>query len=141
MRRSKHCLHLFCHEGGLVGRSLHHSNISAEVAKCVGVGHGVVVRSTPKLWAAQHGGASYLDPGTLDGPSVGVVHMDAAPAESDAVKFEYARFVRRHCLAHESYPGHRLQAVASRAACRLRRFIDDRLLIAGWAGYAVEVLH
>ena len=102
---------------------------------------GVVTAPLPALWQVQGASAVYLDPGPLAKASAGVVYLGESSVPEGPSGRDYADFVRRHTLAHETYPGHRLQAVASRAACRLRRFIDDRVLAEGWAVYAEDLLH
>ncbi len=102
---------------------------------------GVTVARLPSLWAVQGAAATYLDPGAFLDPSAGVVHVEEVVLGDDSETRDYHALLRRHTLAHETYPGHRLQAVASRSACRLRRFIDDRVLVEGWAVYAENLLH
>lgn len=102
---------------------------------------GVVVRPLPRLWEGQGAAAMYLDPGALVVTGPGVVLSGEMPVGDGPVARQHRDLVNRHTIAHETYPGHRLQAVASRAACPLRRFIDDRVLVEGWAVYAEDLLH
>jgi len=114
---------------------------SSEWAHATPPDAGVDVAPMPRLWRRDGREASYLDAGTTDAASRGVVHVqeDESPAAGEAG--DYDALHRRHVLAHESYPGHRLEAVFRRAVCPLRRFLDDRVFVEGWAVYAEDLLH
>jgi hypothetical protein len=102
---------------------------------------GIVVRPLPRLWEGQGAAAVYLDPGNLVVTGPGVVLVGEPPLGDGPLAREYRALDSRHTIAHETYPGHRLHAVAGRAACPLRRFLDDRVLVEGWAVYAEDLLH
>jgi hypothetical protein len=52
------------------------------------------------------------------------------------------REILLHTAAHESYPGHHLQATLAReSACRLRQTLESALLVEGWAVYAEDLIH
>jgi hypothetical protein len=102
---------------------------------------GLRIAPIPRIWAHSGAAALYADAGEFLPAGVGLVYVQGRGADArtyanaeDAVEF-------RHELAHEAYPGHRLEAVRRRAACRLRRFVDDRVFVEGWAVYAEDVLH
>jgi len=104
---------------------------------------GLVVSPMPRLRIGESASASYLDPGSLGPAAGGVVHVRPPPAAAKAYTFEaeFEALRRRHTLAHETYPGHRMEAVFRRSTCALRRFIDDRVFVEGWAVYAEDLLH
>jgi uncharacterized protein (DUF885 family) len=102
---------------------------------------GVIVSPMPRLAIGEAASASYLDPGALATASIGVVHVRPRRADDGSYRAELETLRRRHMLAHETYPGHRMAAVFQRSACALRSFVDDRVFVEGWGAYSEELLH
>jgi len=101
----------------------------------------LVVVTLPKAFADRHVAATYEDAGTLAPTDAGVVHVSPPRPPTGDTDRGFSRLSRRHTLAHETYPGHRMDHVLRRDACALRRFVDDRVFVEGWAVYAEELLH
>jgi hypothetical protein len=103
---------------------------------------GLAVRPTPAPYEHRTASAMYLDPGAMAPADAGIVFIGPAPEARFGFSGNYTACVRRHSLAHETYPGHRMDHVFRRSACALRQFVDDRVFVEGWAVYAAEdVLH
>jgi hypothetical protein len=102
---------------------------------------GVTVRPMPDLDAHRWNAASYVDPGVLLPAAAGVVFVRPERSTDSDFTNRFSVVSRRHLIAHETYPGHRLEAVLRRSACRLRAFVDDRVFIEGWAVYAEDLVH
>lgn len=90
-----------------------------------------------------HGSEEFGDEGVFDdaGPfdpsGAGVMRIGAPPPRDD----DSAWIRRRHTLAHETWPGHRLDGLVRRSLCAPRRLADDRMAVEGWAVYAEDLLH
>jgi hypothetical protein len=97
---------------------------------------GVRVQPMPGAWAHRAATAVYLD----DGPSAEGIVLIRPPRKSRN-DFEVAlhEAMRLRALAHETYPGHRLEALFRHEVCALRRFVDDRLFVEGWGTYAEDL--
>jgi hypothetical protein len=102
---------------------------------------GLVILPEPSLWAGRGAAASYSDSGTLEPAAIGVVHVGTARATRNWYERDTAALERHHTFAHETYPGHRMEALFRRKACPLRRFIDDRVFVEGWGVTAEELIH
>lgn len=59
----------------------------------------------------------------------------------DASDAEHEKRVRQHLAAHETYPGHHLQAHLARDVCILRRTLSSTVIMEGWATYAEDLIH
>jgi hypothetical protein len=101
----------------------------------------VVVVKRPSIWDRRMILAAYVEPGLLAPTSCARLYAGPVRDAFDADGVLGAAIEHRHVIAHETYPGHRLQRVASRSACKLRRFLDDGLFVEGWAVYAVDLVH
>jgi hypothetical protein len=99
------------------------------------------IRAAPVLWAHESAGAWYLDSGRLGPAGTGVLLLAAKPRGEDADRRRAWETPRLHVLAHEGYPGHRLQALLSRSSCVVRRLVDDVMYVEGWARYAEDLIH
>ncbi len=92
--------------------------------------------------SASHGTVGeYMDAGSLGTSTLGVVHVADLGVERNDFERAYHALMHRHTLAHETYPGHRMEAMSRRDACPLRRFIDDRFFVEGWGAHAEDLLH
>lgn len=95
----------------------------------------VRVLPVPVLWAHRKSQAYYLDAGAADG----VVFVDKPRDNADSFDAAYHEAKRQRALAHETYPGHRLEALFRHDVCDLRQFVDDRVFIEGWGVYAEDL--
>lgn len=95
----------------------------------------------PRSSMRHRAGAMYFDAGALAHPSAGVIVVEPIARIGNPEDLDADRVARVHVLAHESYPGHRLQAHLQRAACTIRRCFPDRCALEGWASYAEDLFH
>jgi hypothetical protein len=99
------------------------------------------IRAAPTLWAHETAGAWYMDPGRLVPAGTAVVLVAAKSEGQDADRRRVWDMPRSHMFAHETYPGHRLQALFARSSCVVRRLVNDRMYVEGWARYAEDLIH
>jgi uncharacterized protein DUF885 len=97
---------------------------------------GIRVLPMPVLWTHHSAHAAYLDAGPA---GTGVVFVRPQHEPRTAFDRAYDEFVRLLVLAHETYPGHRLESLFRRDVCALRRFVDDRVFVEGWGAYAEDL--
>ena len=97
---------------------------------------GLRVLATPAIWSNKGFRARYLD---ADPAGAGAIFIPPAHVAKTAFEEAFAEWSHLRALAHESYPGHRLEHLFRRESCVLRRFVDDRVFIEGWGAYAEEL--
>jgi hypothetical protein len=99
------------------------------------------IRAAPELWSQEGAGGWYMDPGRLAAAGTAVV-LVATPAQAqEAGRRRVWDAPLHHVLAHEAYPGHRLQALFARSSCVVRRLVDDSMYVEGWARCAEDLIH
>jgi uncharacterized protein (DUF885 family) len=84
---------------------------------------------------------AYLDLRSATSTGAAVVFLEPARPRASQWEEDADALSRRHTLAHETYPGHRAEALFRRGACELRDFVDDRYFVEGWGTYAEDLVH
>lgn len=95
----------------------------------------------PSIWGGVHAQALYVDGGTLAPRAGAAIVLEAPPTATKRSERDLALIRQRHALVHEAYPGHRMEALARASVCDVRRFLDDRVYVEGWATYAEDLAH
>src|SRR5439155_1425592 len=70
---------------------------------------GLAVVRMPRFYGESGSPAAYLDVGAAPMSHPGIVHIAPQTPESDSFTADFEALVRHHILAHETYPGHRME--------------------------------